>query len=97
MSCCDKLTREQFLAEKLANFRRYIEPHCTTEEHKNALATYTTLDSAMPHLLQAVAVSATGSLDSLVDTFCSKFKSTPEGFREKVSRYINMFVEVLTS
>ena len=97
MSCCVKPTREQFLTEKLANFKRYLEPHCTTEEHKTALAKYNTLDSAMPYLLQAVAVSSTGSLTSLVDAFCAKFPSPPEGFREKVSRYILMFVEVLTS
>jgi hypothetical protein len=48
MSCCAKPTREQFLTEKLANFKKYLEPFCTTEEMKTALLSYSSLDAAMP-------------------------------------------------
>lgn len=100
MSCCAKPTREQFLTEKLANFRKYVEPFCTTEEMKAALTSYSTLDAAMPFLLQAVMLrQSSGSVNSAVDAFCSKFDlgDQADAFREKVARYIGMFTEVLTS
>ena len=93
--CC--VSREVFLTEKLQNFKRFVEPHCTSDELKGALETYSSLDAAMPFLLQAVAISATGSLDSCVTAFCDKFTEVDEAFRTKVGRYIHMFVEVLTS
>ncbi len=95
--CC--VSREAFLTEKLLNFKRFVEPYCLTDEMKEALETYSSLDSAMPLLLQAVAISATGTLDPCVNAFCDKFPeaSKDEAFRTKVARYIHMFVEVLTS
>jgi len=84
----------------LANFRAYLAPYCTTEELKQRLTEYTGVDSVMPFLLQAIALKQVGQLDSSIQSFCDAFPvpaEEVEAFRVKVGRYMNMFVDVLTS
>lgn len=100
MSCCEPQSRKDFLNSKLANFRSYLAPYCTTEELKLRLTEYNDMDSVMPFLLQAIALKQVGQLDTSVQSFCDAFPvPTVEAtaFRTKVGRYLNMFVDVLTS
>jgi hypothetical protein len=100
MNCCSPISRKDFLDTKLANFRAFIEPHCTTGELKERYEEFKTLDAVMPYLLQCVVVSKAGQLDSAVEAFCAQFPaevSKDEAFRTKLRRYFAMFVEVLTS
>lgn len=99
MSCCQPTERKAFLKEKLGNFRAYLEPHCVSDEHKAYLTKFKDLDSVMPYLLQCVVLSKAGQLEAAVDEFCHTLPASTE--REavvaKVKRYLNMFVDVLTS
>ena len=99
MSCCQPTERKAFLEEKLKNFRVFLEPHCATDEHKAYLTKFKDLDSVMPYLLQCVVLSKAGQLEAAVDEFCHTLPASTE--REavvaKVKRYLNMFVDVLTS
>ena len=100
MSCCEPQSRKDFLSNKLANFRTYLAPYCTTEELKQRLAEYNDMDSVMPFLLQAIALKQVGQLDTSVQSFCDAFPvptEDAEAFRTKVGRYMKMFVDVLTS
>lgn len=96
MKCCEPTDRKTFLEEKLKNFRNYLEPHCLTDEHKAYLSKFTDLDTVMPYLLQCILLHKAGQLDSTVDTFCEKLPGKAE-VSAKVKRYLNMFVDVLTS
>jgi len=97
MSCCETLSRRDFLEAKLSNFKAYLEPFCTTEELKSKLTEYSSLDTVMPFLTQAIALKHVGQLETSVQTFCDAFPGADEAFRTKVGRYMNMFVDVLTS
>ena len=100
MSCCVEpkaLTKGEFITAKLKNFHAFIEPHCSTEDQKKVLATYTTVEDVMPFLLQVVAAHRLGKQDALLNTFCASFPSADDAFRSKLSRYMNMFCEVLTT
>ena len=99
MSCCQPTERKAFLEEKLRNFRAYLEPHCISDEHKAHLTKFKDLDSVMPYLLQCVVLSKAGQLDSTVEQFCQTLPASAESNAvvAKVKRYMNMFVDVLTS
>jgi len=94
MSCCQPTTRRAFLEEKLSNFRKFLEPHCSTDQHKAYLEKFADLDSTMPYLLQCVALQKAGKLEAAVDLFGAEL---PAEATEKVKRYLAMFVYVLTS
>ena len=94
MSCCQPTTRRAFLEEKLGNFRKFLEPHCSTDEHKAYFSKFSDLDSTMPHLLQCVALQKAGTLATAVDLYCADL---PAEVVDKVKRYLAMFVEVLIS
>ena len=96
MSCCQPTTRRAFLEEKLSNFRKFLEPHCSTDEHKAYLEKFADLDSTMPYLLQCVALQKAGKLDAAVDQICAALPASP-AVVDKVKRYLTMFVDVLTS
>ena len=99
MSCCQPTERKAFLEEKLKNFRAYLEPHCTSDEHKAYLTKFKDIDSVMPYLLQCVVLSKAGQLDATVEEFCHTLPASAESSAvvAKVKRYMNMFVDVLTS
>ena len=97
MTCCSQLTRKEFLETKLRNFKAYVEPFCISETTRARLNSFQDLDTVMPYLLQAVALSRAGQLDAAVDSFCAEFPEAPQEFRVKISRYLSMFVDVLTS
>jgi hypothetical protein len=84
------------MEEKLKNFRNYLEPHCVSDEHKAYLTKFKDLDSVMPYLLQCVLLHRAGQLDSTVEQFCQTLPASSEVVI-KVKRYMNMFVDVLTS
>ncbi len=73
MSCCEPQSRKDFLNSKLANFRMYLAPYCTTEELKQRLTEYNNMDTVMPFLLQAIALKQVGQLDTSVQSFCDAF------------------------
>ena len=99
MSCCQSVNRKEFLTQKLTNFRAFLEPHCVTDELKTRFNEFKDLDSVMPYLLQCVAMSRLGTLDTAVESFLATFpaESIDEPFKVKLRRYICMFVDVLTS
>ena len=97
MSCCETLNRKDFLEVKLANFRKFIEPHCTTEELKKRFQEFNDLETVMPYLLQVCALAKLGQLEASVDNILANFPAADEAFRAKFKRYIAMFVDVLTS
>lgn len=100
MSCCQPQSRREFLTTKLTNFRNYLETYCTTDELKARLTEFKDLDSVMPFLLQAVALKHVGQLEATVDTLCDAFPVASDdrgAFRKKIGRYMDMFVDVLTS
>jgi hypothetical protein len=94
MSCCETVSRKDFMEQKLKNFRAFLEPHCTTEELKAYLAKFSDLDSVMPYLLQCVVLHKAGQLEATVDQFCTSLPGNE--VTAKVKRYLNMFVDVLT-
>lgn len=99
MSCCEALSRRDFLEQKIKNFRAFLEPHCSTEELKAHLSRFADLDSVMPYLLQCVVLHKAGQLAPIINTFCEKLPASPDldAVREKVHRYMCMFVDVLTT
>ena len=99
MSCCQPTERKAFLEEKLKNFRTFLEPHCSTDEHKDYLVKFKDLDSVMQYLLQCVLLHKAGQLDATVEQFCQTLPASSESSAvvSKVKRYMNMFVDVLTS
>jgi len=66
---------------------------------KEYLVKFQDLDSVMPYLVQCVLLHKTGQLDTAVEKFCEALPATPErdAVVVKVKRYLNMFVDVLTS
>ena len=97
MTCCSQLTRKEFLETKLRNFKAYVEPFCTSETTRARLNSFQDLDTVMPYLLQAVALSKAGQKDTAVNSFVAEFPGATPEFRDKISRYLSMFVDVLTS
>lgn len=103
MDCCSGVkTRAEFLSQKLENFKAFLEPFCVTEAQRARLAEYANLDTAMPFILQGVALRSAGA--SLpVEAFVSEFSldgrsdADKNAFRTKVERYLTMFCDVLTS
>ena len=99
MSCCQP-TRKEFLETKLTNFRAFLEEHCSTDEERGIVASFSTVDSVMPYLLQAAALRAADAakLEQSIASLESRFsKATDEAFKVKLRRYINMFRDVITS
>ena len=101
MSCCDKTeSKQEFLEQKLKNFRAFVEPYCLTELQKDTLAQYSSLEAVMPSLIKAIAAQRIGQSEALLNQFCAGFSMESEeavAFRAKVKRYFDMFVEVLTT
>ncbi len=102
MSCCENpkaLTKADFIAQKLKNFREFLEPHCTSDEQKAALKTYSTVDAVAPLLLQAVAAQSMGAAaqEALLTKFCAEFPTADAAFKAKVGRYLSMFCDVMTT
>ena len=99
MSCCEPaaITKADFIAAKLKNFRAFVEPYCATKEQREALKTYDSVDSVMPYLLQAIAAQRVGQSEVILAKFYSEFPSADDAFKVKVGRYLNMFCEVLTT
>jgi hypothetical protein len=97
MSCCQPTTRRAFLETKLKNFRKFVEPLCLLDEHKAYFDKFNDVDSAMPYLLQCVALQKAGKLDAAVDSFFASLPACETAVVDKVKRYMAMFVEVLTS
>ena len=99
MSCCSQMTRKEFLEGKLQNFRAFLTPFCTTDKNKARLEGFKNLDSVMPYLLQAAALSkaGNGAEAAAVEAFCAEFPGADDAFRQKVARYLSMFSDVLTS
>jgi hypothetical protein len=101
MSCCEKTESTQvFLEQKLKNFRAFVEPHCSTELQKDMLAQYDSLEAVMPLLIKAIAAKNIGQSDALLDQFCAGFsleRQELQAFRAKAKRYLDMFVDVLTT
>ena len=91
------MTKAEFLSSKLKNFRAFVEPYCSTDEQRAALETYNSLESVMPLLLQAVAAQRVGQADAVVAKFCTEFPNADDAFRAKISRYLTMFCDVLTT
>jgi len=93
------MNRKAFLEEKLKNFRVFLEPHCVSDELKAYLSKFHDLDSVLPYLLQCVALHKAGLLDSSVETLCEELPVCEDrpAVVDKIKRYINMFVDVLTS
>lgn len=97
MSCCAP-DRKEFLTTKLSNFRKFLEPHCVTDEHKAYLAKFKDLDSVMPYLLQCIVLHKAGTLKGAVDEFCRSLPATTDKeVPVKIHRYMDMFMDVLTS
>ena len=99
MSCCQP-TRKEFLETKLANFRAFLEERCSTDEERGIVASFSTVDSVMPYLLQAAALRAADAakLEQSIAALESRFsKAADEAFKVKLRRYINMFCDVITS
>jgi hypothetical protein len=99
MSCCSTTTKEEFLQQKLKNFKAYLEPFHLTDEQRSQLNAMTTVNDALPFLLQVKALRATGGLNNMVDTYCHTVRGlSPEdlnGLRAKVLRYMEMFCDLL--
>ena len=100
MSCCTEptaITKADFITAKLKNFRAFVEPYCASAEQRAALTTYDSVDAVMPFLLHAVAAQRMGQTEALLSKFCASFPSADDAFKAKISRYLNMFCEVLTT
>jgi len=101
-SCCtapQQPTKTEFLAAKLRNFRAFLEPHCGTDQLREAVKVYDSVEKVMPYLLQAVAATKAGQGPQVLQAFCEPFGAAGEdpAFRAKVQRYLDMFVAVLTT
>lgn len=101
-SCCDdKQTKREFLEEKLKNFKAFLEPYCSKDEHKKQLSSFQSLEEALPFMNQAAMVRATSEaqLDIQLDAYCSALLGAKDdkAFRVKVGRYVNMFCDLITS
>ena len=101
MSCCQP-TRKEFLEGKLSNFRAFLTEHCSNDEERGVIASFSTVASVMPYLLQAAALRAsdgTGkALEDSIATLEARFtKANDDAFKVKLRRYINMFCDVVTS
>ena len=102
MSCCEPANAKTFLEAKLKNFRAFLEPHCSTAELKAKLAEYKDLDTVMPYLSQLVALAKVGhdaAINTAVESFLAQLPALrdDEAFVSKLRRYMEMFVDVLTS
>jgi hypothetical protein len=74
---------------------KYLEEEIVHEY----LVKFKDLDSVMPYLVQCVLLHKAGQLDATIEQFCQTLPVSSESNAviSKVKRYMNMFVDVLTS
>ena len=102
-ACCNQSapppTKEEFLTQKLENFRAFLEPHCTTPDLQEKLKTYSSLKAVMPWLYQAAAVVRAGQIEAAVTKFCESFGNAgkTDAFRTRIRRTLQMFADVMIS
>lgn len=89
------ITVAQFLQEKAANFRRFLQDNKPDEELNKQMAMY------QPALLLPtiatflVPMAASGLLPQAVNEIMSHLTpADPDATREKLTRYVEMFVDV---
>lgn len=103
-SCCAEAqpSRAEFLKQKLANFKNFVEPYCTLDKHKARLQEFTNVDAVMPFLLQALALKKAGALEPALLQFTEEFAPFKDdevelAFKTKVQRYVAMFCDILVA
>ena len=99
-ACCEATpTKEEFLTQKLRNFRAFLEPHCNTPELQKQLATYSNLSAVLPWLYQASAIVRAGQIEPAVTKFCEAFGDAgkTDEFRTRIRRTLQMFADVMMS
>ena len=103
-ACCSQPptkapTKEEFLAQKLENFRAFLEPHCTTPDLQEKIKTYSNLGAVMPWLYQAAAIVRAGQIEAAVAKFCEAFGDVgkTEVFRTRIRRTLQMFADVISA
>lgn len=102
-TCCNpaakSLTKEEFIKQKLENFRAFLEPHCTTPDLQEKLKTYNSINSVLPWLYQAATIVRAGQIEPAVTKFCEAFGAVgqTEDFRTRIRRTLQMFADIMLS